>query len=73
MEKNNMGKKVCNSFLELETEILKAGRKADLKALSAKISIGQITLMSWFFSGVSIPLSRLDLLTHEFNLVLRQR
>lgn len=66
-----MGKKVCNSFKELETEILKAGRKADLKALSSKLSIREITLKSWFFSGVSIPLSRLDLLTREFNLVLR--
>lgn len=66
-----MGKKVCNSFKELETEILKAGRKADLKTLSSKLSIREITLKSWFFSGVSIPLSRLDLLTREFNLVLR--
>jgi hypothetical protein len=66
-----MGRKVCNSFRELETEILKAGRKADLKALSAKISVREITLKSWFFSGVSIPLSRLDLLTHEFNLALK--
>jgi hypothetical protein len=71
MEKNNKGRKVCNPFQELETEILKAGRKADPNALSAKINIREITLKSWFSSGVSIPLSRLDLLTHKFNLVLR--